>query len=250
MPRETGILAARQMVPCKGVIFDKDGTLIDIWPMLTALGRERMRQLSFRVREEALDSVARCTGFDRRTGTTAPFGPLASAARRDEVAVAACGLCLAGIPWHQAYSISREAYDEADRALDVTRDTIIVPGALEALMSLHKAGLALYVATSDGHDRTQRMLTHVGISGLFRRIVGADDVSNVKPDAEAVLLCAQDLGVSTKELVVVGDGPQDALMARRAGARPVGVLTGVGSYQDLDGLCDVVLPSIADIRPA
>lgn len=250
MPRETGILAAKKFIPCKGIVFDKDGTLIDIWVMLEALGRERMRHLSFRVREEALESVARCTGYDRRTGHATPFGPLASAARRDEVAVAACGLYLVGIPWHQGYTIAREAYDEADRTLDVTRDTVALAGIGEALTALHESGLALYVATSDGRDRTRKMLEHAGLAKYFRRMIGADDVESSKPDPDALFLCAEDLGVSPKELVMVGDGPQDALMARKAGARPLGVLTGVGTYQDLDGLCEVVLPSVADIRPA
>lgn len=250
MPHESGILAAREFIPCKGLVFDKDGTLIDIWPMLNALGRERMRHLSHRVRGEALESVAKCTGYDWHTGRAAPFGPLASATRRDEIAVAACGLYLAGIPWHQAYTMCREACDEADRTLDVTKDTLEIDGAARTLASLHESGLALYVATSDSHGRSEKMLEHAGLARFFRRIVGSDDVSSCKPDPEAVLICAADLGVSPSELVVVGDGPQDSLMARKAGARPVGVLTGVGTYQDLHGLSEVVLPSVADIRPA
>lgn len=250
MPDGTGICAATEFIPCKGIVFDKDGTLIDIWPMLAALMRERLRCLSAHVREEALESVARGVGFDRRTGTMAPFGPLASAARRDEVAVAAGALYLAGIPWHQAHSIARESYDEADRTLDVTTGVRLLPGVPATLSALREAGLPLFVVTSDGHDRTERMFSHLGIAGFFKAVVCAEDVAHTKPDPEAVLLCAKDLGVSPAELAVVGDGPQDALMARRAGARSVGVLTGVSSYEDLEGLCDVVLGSLSQIvRP-
>jgi phosphoglycolate phosphatase len=250
MPKKTGIYAAKTLIECKGVIFDKDGTLIDIWPMLTALGRERQRHLSARVREEAIAAVNAAVGFDPEAGTIAPFGPLASAAKRDEVAVTAGALWQKGIPWHQAYAIARESYDEADRTLDVTADLRVFTGIPETLKALKESGLHLFIATSDGHDRAERMLAHLNLAQYFTAIVGADQVANTKPHPEAVLLCAQKADLLPEDMVVVGDGPQDAMMGRRAGAKAVGVLTGVGSFDDLQGYCDVVLPGVQDITPA
>jgi phosphoglycolate phosphatase len=250
MPIKSGINAARQFFPCRGVVFDKDGTLIDIWTMLAALARERLMHLSARVKGEALEAVNRAVGFDPLTGNIAPFGPLASAARKDEIAVAAAALWQKGIPWHQAYAIARDSYDEADRTLDITLGLRLFAGIQETLAALKDSGLLLFVVTSDSHDRTDRMLAHLGILQHLTRIVGADEVTHAKPDPEAVLLCAREHDLSPPDLVVVGDGPQDALMGRRAGARTIGVLTGVASYEDLEGYCDVVLPSVQDIRPA
>lgn len=237
------------MFPCRGVVFDKDGTLLDIWPMLSALSRERIRHLSTRVKEEAVEAVNAAVGFDPRTGTLSPFGPLASAARRDEIAVAAGALWQKGLPWHQAYSIARDSYDEADRTVDVTADVHLLPGVAETLESLSRSGLLLFVATADSHARAERMLAHLGLTRYLTAIVGADEVSRSKPDPEAVTLCASKAGLSASDLVVVGDGPQDALMGRRAGAKTIGVLTGVGSYDDLQGYCDAILPGVSDIRP-
>jgi len=189
-------------------------------------------------------------GFDPRSGAIAPFGPLASAPKRDEIAIAAGALWQKGIPWHQAYAIAKDSYDEADRTLDITQDLRLLPGVAETLSALKDSGLLLFVATSDSHDRAERMLAHLGVLEFFVRVVGADDVSRTKPDPEPVLLCAASRELLPSDLVVVGDGPQDALMGRRAGAKAVGVLTGVASYQDLEGYCDAILPSIGDIRPA
>lgn len=250
MSNITGIVAAKRLFPCKGVVFDKDGTLIDIFPMLEVLARERRKHLSSRVKPEALEIVDRCVGFDPETGRIEPFGPLASAARRDEVAVAACGLWLAGIPWHQAISIAKEAFDDADRTLDVAKGVVLFPGVQECLKNLREKGLRLFVITSDGHQRTERMLSHTGILQFFDLVVAADDVANVKPSPDALQKCAEVSGLSPSDLVVVGDAPQDALMARRAGSRTIGVLTGVGSYESLEGLCDIVIPSVRDISPA
>ncbi len=250
MSNTTGIYAAKKLIPCKSVIFDKDGTLIDIWSMLSALGRERLRHLSARVKDEALDAVNKAVGFDPVAGDIAPFGPLASAAKRDEVAVTAGALWQKGLPWHQAYAIAQECYDEADRTLDITSGLRLLPGVPELLASLQASGLSLFIATSDSHDRAERMLSHLGLTQYFTAIVGADEVSHTKPDPEAVLVCAARAGAAPSDMVVVGDGPQDALMGRRAGAKAVGVLTGVGSFDDLQGYCDAVLPGVQDIRPA
>lgn len=250
MPKTTGIYAAKTFIQCKGVIFDKDGTLIDIWSMLSALGKERLRHLSARVRDDALESVNKAVGFDPKSGSIAPFGPLASAAKRDEVAVTAGALWQKGIPWHQAYAIAQECYDEADRTLDVTADLHVFPLIPKTLASLQESGLHLFIATSDSHDRAERMLSHLDLTRFFTAIVGADEVSNNKPDPEAVILCAKKAGLSPADMVVVGDGPQDALMGRRAGSKTVGVLTGVGTFDDLQRYCDVVLPGVQDIRPA
>ena len=250
MSIRTGIYASKEFIPCRGLVFDKDGTLIDIWPMLAALARERMRHLSSRVKGEAVEAVNAAVGFDPLTGAISPFGPLASAPKRDEIAVAAGALWRRGIPWHQAYAIAKDSYDEADRTLDITKDLQLLPGVPETLSALRDSGLVIFLVTSDSHERTERMLDHLGILRLFSKIVGADDVARSKPDPEAVLLCAKSQNLSPSELLVVGDAPQDALMARRSGARSLGVLTGVATYQDLEGLCDAILPGVKDIRPA
>lgn len=250
MPEPAGVCGAKTLFPCKGVIFDKDGTLLDIWPMLTALANERRRHLSARVKPDAVDAVCAAVGFDPRSGTIDPFGPLASAAKRDEIAVTAGALWAKGIPWHQAYSIARDSYDEADRTLDITAGVQAFAGVPETLSALSQAGLLLFVVTADSHDRAERMLSHLGLTQYLTGIVGADEVSRTKPDPEGVLACAARAGLSPSQMVVVGDGPQDALMGKRAGAKAIGVLTGVATYDDLQGYCDAVLSSVADIRPA
>ena len=82
-------------------------------------------------------------GFDSKTGEVSPLGPLAGATRRDEVAVTACALWLEGIPWYQAISIAKEAYDQADATLDVTKDAYLLPGAHSCVTSLAESGLTL-----------------------------------------------------------------------------------------------------------
>lgn len=236
-------------IECQGIAFDKDGTLIDIFSMLSALGNERYQHLARKVGEEALTYYQKCAGFHVETKTVEPFGPLASARRSDEIAVAACALWLAGIPWFKSYEIAKEAYDEADLTLDPTEGVRLLPGVREALEVLSQRGIPLFIITSDGHERTERMLTHLGLKDLFRKIVGADDVKETKPSPEALVLCSESIKADPKNIVVVGDAPQDALMAKKASARSVGVLTGVSPRETLTQYFDFVIGGVKDIRP-
>ncbi|QUL97766.1 MAG: HAD family hydrolase [Candidatus Fermentithermobacillus carboniphilus] len=245
-----GIYAGDTFLPCKGVAFDKDGTLIDIFSMLSRLGQERYRHISSAVGKDALQFYRKCTGFDPATGKVDPYGPLASASRRDEVAVAACALWLAGIPWYKAIALAREAYDRADQTLDPTEGVRLLPGVKDALISLSQSGLRLSVVTSDGHIRTQKMLSFLGIADLVDLIVAADDVENPKPSPDAVMLVAKNMNISPSQIVVVGDTPQDAIMGKEAGAKTVGVLSGVAPRQDLERFFDIVIEGVKDIRPA
>ena len=47
--------------------------------------------------------------------------------------------------------------------------------------------------------------------------------------------------------MVVGDSPTDMEFARNCGALAVGVLSGVGSREQLQGMADVLIPSVDDL---
>lgn len=236
-----------RLFPCRGIVFDKDGTLIDIFSMLAALGRERYKNIKARVPESALRWMGKCTGFDEESGRIEPFGPLASATRDHEAVVSATALWLQGIPWYQAIRMSTEAFAETDRTFDPSTGVRLLPGAKETIEALYSAGISLCIATSDQHKRAESQLNDLGMLDYFEVLVGADDVVNIKPAADPVLRCAEVLGVSPKDLVMVGDAPQDAMMGRNAGAMTIGLLSGVGTRELLQDHCDVVIEGVKDI---
>ena len=48
--------------------------------------------------------------------------------------------------------------------------------------------------------------------------------------------------------MVVGDSPTDMEFARNSGALAVGVLSGVGSREQLQEMADVLIPSVDDLN--
>jgi HAD superfamily hydrolase (TIGR01509 family) len=100
------------------------------------------------------------------------------------------------------------------------------PGTAETLERLRGAGIKLGVATSKARARTELEGERTGILGLFDVIVTGDDVERAKPDPESVARAIAELGVKPRAAIYVGDGPNDILAGRGAGAITVGVSYG------------------------
>jgi len=99
--------------------------------------------------------------------------------------------------------------------------SILMPGAAAALAGL--SPLPLAIATHKPRATTVPLLEHLRIRDRFAIVVAGEDVARHKPAADPLLYIAAQLSVEPGQLVMVGDGPQDVLAGRAAGARTVGV---------------------------
>jgi 2-phosphoglycolate phosphatase len=122
-----------------------------------------------------------------------------------------------------------------------------MPGAVEALVELGQR-FALALATNKPRRTTDAVLGELDLARHFRVVVAGGDAPQPKPSAEPLTFIAERLGVSPSELVMVGDGPQDVLAGRAAGARTVGVLGGMASDQRLLAAApDAVLATLEEL---
>ena len=127
-----------------------------------------------------------------------------------------------------------------------TDHTLLIPGAHEALTQL--AHLPLALCTNKPRAITDAVLANLRLPAHFSAIVAGGDVPKNKPDPQGLLQIARELSMQPSELVMVGDGPQDILCAKAAGARSVGVEGGMqGSAALLATNPDVLLRSLADL---
>ncbi len=106
-------------------------------------------------------------------------------------------------------------------------------GVIDTLNRLHDEGKAMAVASSRQHESLDILVEDFGIADLFDIIVGADDVTKAKPNAEPVNLILSKLGFKPKQTLVVGDAPVDVLMGRNAGAKTCAVTYGNGGIDEL-----------------
>ncbi len=88
-------------------------------------------------------------------------------------------------------------------------------GVMKTLISLKRRGADLSVCTNKPGYLARPLLQKLGMTSLFSRIVGGDDLPRNKPHADHIFASAGHRMAS--RIVMVGDGAPDVLAAKAAG---------------------------------
>ena len=115
-------------------------------------------------------------------------------------------------------------FQRAEQIMDAA--TVIYDCVPTVLDALRCANLRTAIVSTKLNYRISSILKRNRLDHLFDAIVGAEDVSNTKPDPEGLLLALKKLGVNSAAALYVGDHIIDAEAARRAGVVFVAVLSG------------------------
>lgn len=232
------------MLPVRGILFDKDGTLIDFRATWIPAYRGVADELADRLGggDQLAAALLARQGFDVARGEFAEDSPLLWETNEAIAAAWSTGPEVAG------------RIDVLEVVLRHFSDVGLYPpqpvGDVAALLGrLRRRGLALGVATMDDTEIAHVHLRHLGIAEQLDFVVGADAGHGAKPaPGMAHAFCAA-CGLEPAEVIVVGDTPADLRMARNAGcAAAIAVLTGAMPSRALADLADHVLPSIQDIE--
>ncbi len=223
----------------RGILFDKDGTLLDF--MRSWLPVYRRAALEFADGDADLaERLLREHGYDAEANRFIS-GSLLAAGTNRQIAVA----------W-AAQTGSSEPADALGRRLSsifgdlAPRHATAVDGLGDTLENLKGRGLSLGVATADSRRGIADTLHSFDVLRQFDFLAGYDSGHGVKPAAGMVLAFCRQLGFDPREVVVVGDNPHDMEMGRNARAGLcVGVLTGTSTRMDLEPIADLVLDDIS-----
>jgi phosphoglycolate phosphatase len=248
----TSIEYEGRRIPCRLIIFDKDGTLIDFSATWIPLIRKRVSFLLERLgKPEGLDAyLLKSWGIDPVSGKVDPRGPCPVSPRSDEIIIGTMALYQHGYHWDEAKQWVAQAFDEADMDGDWRQTVVPIKGIQTFLAQLKKDGFYTALATNDERKDTEAILNHLGIDGLFDMVLCWGEVSPPKPDPETILNICRKLSVPPNETVMVGDSVTDMMMGRRAGvALTIGILEGgVTPKDELEKTADLVVPSILDLK--
>lgn len=228
---------------CRLVIFDKDGTLIDFHAMWSAWMEGLAERLEAGTGQALRADLYAAMGYDAAARRAVADGWLAAtpmARLWDLTAAFLQGRGLARREAEAAVAAAWFAPDPVATAQPVTD--------LPALFGrLRGQGLKLAVATTDDRGPTMATLEALGALKWLDKVLCADDGVPVKPAPDMVLEICREVGAAPKQTLVVGDSVHDMAMARAAGARAVGVLTGVTGREVLAQTAEAVLESVAKL---
>jgi phosphoglycolate phosphatase len=224
----------------RGLLFDKDGTLLDFRASWSGVLHELCLELCGGD-GAAAEAMLAAGGMDPRTGHCVSGSVLAAGNTVD----------LAEL-WFPALSDVplNEMVKHLDRAFyaNGVRGSVLLPGVRAVLGELATAGFAMGVATNDGTAAARAALAALRLQDDLPHVFGYDSVPQPKPAPDIVRAFAAATGVPVREIAVIGDNPHDLEMALSAGAgAAIGVLSGNSSAEDLAPLADAILESVCDL---
>ena len=228
------------MAEIKGILFDKDGTLVDFQKTWYGIADLMALHAAKGDRGKA-DRLMVKAGYDYGQHRFRADSVFAAGTNADIVAL-----------WYPRLGETRRremtVYFDTVTAEQGALQSVPLPGSQDAVASLHRAGFRLGVATNDSTGGAEKALLALGIAQMFDAAYGYDAVANPKPAPDTVQAFSDLTGLKPSEIAVIGDNRHDLEMARAGGAGlAVGVLSGTGTRELLLPLADVVLESVVDL---
>ena len=229
------------------IVFDKDGTLIDFnltWAKRTAAWIQAMVD-SVNGSPNLAHEIARTTGYDWRHKHVLPDGPIAVTTAVKLVALASGELYKHGLPWHEAEKAVIESIIPTLGAPFQDGEIVALGDVIGTFQELKEAGIQIAIATGDNRQPTQETLTALNIEDYVGAVRCGDDPLPEKPDPAVLLGIADELGIETSQMLMVGDTVNDMLAGRNANvAGCIGITGSTGDAAQLAYHADVLLTSI------
>jgi phosphoglycolate phosphatase len=224
----------------RGILFDKDGTLLDYDQSWLPVNRELAR-IAAQDDAALADRLLRACGMDPVSGHIVPDSLLAAGNTRQ----ISEGLVAAGssLPVDELTIRLDELFSNAaDFSVPVTD--------LAAFFHrMNGRGYRLGIASSDNERSIRQTALRFGFLDHVDYIAGYDSGFGTKPEAGMVLGFCAATGLSPAEIAVVGDNNHDLHMGRNAGAGlTIAVLTGTGSRESLAAASDYCLDDITALE--
>ncbi len=224
------------------IIFDKDGTLIDLDRLWSAMASRWIEIIAdgLSLSAETVTALDHTIGYDRANHAVVPDGPLAVTTLPKLAVVMATVLHQSGVDWHKAVrKVEAVLFDEAHAV--PTREMLVPLYSAETLDYLHASGITLAILTSDDRKPTEASLKLLGIESLFSAVGCADDPVPPKPNPDGIYRIAKQVNIAPANMLMIGDSLGDMATGRNAG---VAASIGIGTPQRFGTHADVAIASV------
>ncbi|UCB46533.1 MAG: HAD-IA family hydrolase [Spirochaetota bacterium] len=199
-------------------IFDLDGTLIDTRQDITTAVNEILHH--YNLESKSVDEVTDYVGDGIRKLVQRCI---------EQSSIEQSSIVNSRVSLDEAVSMFKDSYWS-----HMHDTTITYPGITELLTHLKDKKKA--ILTNKAYKFTKAIMDRLGLTKQFSLIVGGDTVSKKKPSTEGIEFILQETGKPRDRTVMIGDGKNDILVAKKAGLISVYVTYGFTSIERLDGI--------------
>jgi len=184
--------------PFDAVMFDMDGTLVNSQEAILASYHDATTSIlgePFPVEKEDVEKIIQMRGQESF--------PLIAGGDEKKAA--------------QIKELFGQAYLKHQERIPLFPEVEVMLGTLK------EEGIKLGIATSKARERLEADLERTGIAGYFDLTLTGDDVAHAKPAPDQIIKGIEHFGVEPERMLFIGDGSNDIIAGRDAGAKTAGV---------------------------
>jgi phosphoglycolate phosphatase-like HAD superfamily hydrolase len=227
----------------KGILFDKDGTLLEFLELWHGIIRNVLKALKDRyfLSKETIDELKRISGFQKHKfdkesmiqylATTQIADLWCEVINRDSDKI--------------TYKALMELFEE--KAGEENLVITALEGVKELLNYLKEKGYTLGVATADTKESTHNGLRKSGLIDYFDYIGCNEEDATPKPSPDMAIQFCQIFKLKSEEVLIVGDSVTDMEFADNAKVQFIGIKTEYNDYGEFIKRKKPVVDNIYDI---
>ena len=200
------------------VLFDKDGTFIDLhyfWGKLTELRVSEIIK-RYNLNKNLFKTLCLKLGYDVNTQKMLSDGITALYSRSIIIEIFCKDLNNMGIEITQ--QDLEKIFDEVNIAFykEMSKYTKPIDSAIDFIKQLNSHNVKIGVVTSDSKESTMLTIKHFAWENLFDIVIGRESTKETKESGIPVKLALKLIGSKPENTVMIGDAPMDYIAAKNA----------------------------------
>lgn len=232
----------------KGILFDKDGTIIDFFKVWQPAVRPVLiNLLSFLDLPPTMDNILPLEeAIGIKNDVLDPEGALAWKPY-EQIAADLAVILEKERPNLEIGALQMLLERYFSEHFQTITDYPVFTDMVVLFEELRKRKIKIGIVTTDNSDATQHCLSSLAIEKYVSYCATADSGHPIKPSERLFRDVLREWQLTCEEVAVVGDTPNDMRFALNGGGVPIGVLSGVGTYKSLSHYTYTIIPSLAEL---
>ncbi len=212
-----------------GILFDKDGTLVNSEEYLLYLSRLRLSEAKKKLKEYGYSEdkvysieqlLYKAYGID--TNGIKPNGLVAIASSKDNLVSTATIFCLINGDWSKSFKIANEVFSIASKKASFVdsskKKNKLLPGVKSIIRKSYKRNIKIGIISNDTRDGIKSFLKDNKLEKEFIHFWSSEDFPP-KPNPQSVKEICKLMDLHVSECALIGDSNADIEMARNSGVK-------------------------------
>ena len=233
------------------IIFDKDGTFIDLhyfWGKMTELRAQEIIK-RYSLDTNLLSQLCLFLGYNQAAGKMLKDGITALYSRPIIIEIFCKDLNNIGIKITEKEIES--IFDDVNKIFykDMVKYTKPIDSAIDFIKKIRKLGLKTGIVTSDSKESTLLTLKHFCWENLFDTVIGRESTKETKESGIPVKMALEEINANPKNTIMIGDAPMDYIAAKNAGVeKTILVATGQIETEELNKTSNYTTNTLENVK--